>query len=159
MWWWRPRSLSLGSIVALGVLRCVIFVACLFAAQIIYRLTMGGLPATGSITEFAGQVLGTRAGWNLSLLGNAVGLIFAAVVLKPTVVSFPLLLDRPVGARMAVRTSVRAVIANPVTMAIWGLIVAAFLVLGCLPLFVGLAVVMLLLGHATWHLCRRTVEA
>lgn len=159
MWWWRPRSLSLGSIVALGVLLCVIFVAWLFAAQIIYRLTMGGLPAPGSITEFAGQVLGTRAGWNLILLGNAVGLIFAVVVLKPTVVSFPLLLDRPVGARTAVRTSARTVIANPVTMAIWGLIVAAFPVLGCLPRFVGLAVVMPLLGHATWHLYRRTVEA
>ena len=55
------------------------------------------------------------------------------------------------------RTSVRAVAANPVTMAVWGLIVAALLLLGCLPAFVGLAVVMPLLGHATWHLYRRVV--
>jgi len=52
----------------------------------------------------------------------------------------------------------RAVAANPVTMAGWGLTVAALLVIGSLPLFVGLAVVLPVLGHATWHLYRRVVE-
>jgi uncharacterized membrane protein len=56
-----------------------------------------------------------------------------------------------------VRTSVRAVVANPAAMAAWGLIVAVLLLLGCLPAFVGLAVVMPLLGHATWHLYRKVV--
>ena len=92
-------------------------------------------------------------------MGNAVGFLFAALVLTLTVVSFPLLLDRPVGAAVALKTSVRVVAANPVPMAVWGLIVAALLFLGCLPIFVGLAVVMPLLGHATWHLYRKVVAA
>jgi uncharacterized membrane protein len=152
------RSPALGSIVALGLLLCVIFVAWLLAAQMIHRATLGTLPTPQSVDEFARQVLGTGEGWTLILVGNAVGFIFAAMVLTLTVVSFPLLLDRNVGVGMAVRTSVRAVRANPVTMAAWGLVVAGLLFLGCLPAFVGLAVVMPLLGHATWHLYRRVVE-
>ena len=72
--------------------------------------------------------------------------------------SFPLLLDRDVGAATAILTSVRAVLANPFAMAVWGLIVAALLAIGSLPAFFGLAVVMPVLGHATWHLYRRVVE-
>jgi uncharacterized membrane protein len=151
------RSPSIGSIAALGALLGGIFVAWLFAANLVYQLTMGGIPAPLSISEFVQQVLGTPEGQNLILLGNAVGFLFALLVLTLTVVSFPILLDRNVGAGVAVRTSVRAVMANPGTMAIWGLIVATLLLLGCLPLFVGLAVVMPLLGHATWHLYRKIV--
>ena len=66
--------------------------------------------------------------------------------------------DRDVGAAAAITTSVRAVVANPVTMAVWGLIVAALLVIGSLPAFMGLAVVMPVLGHATWHLYRKVVS-
>jgi uncharacterized membrane protein len=68
-----------------------------------------------------------------------------------------MLLDRDVGAAVAVETSVRAVLTNPVPMAIWGIMVAALLVIGSLPFFVGLAIVMPVLGHATWHLYRRIV--
>jgi uncharacterized membrane protein len=150
------RSPAIGSIVGLGLLLGVIFVAWLFAAQAVYQMTMGGAPPE-SIGAFFRQVFTTRSGWNLILLGNAVGFVFAVLVLTLTVVSFPLLLDRGGGVRMAVRTSVRAVLANPVTMAVWGLIVAVALFIGCLPIFIGLAVVMPLLGHATWHLYRKVV--
>jgi uncharacterized membrane protein len=91
-------------------------------------------------------------------LGNALGFVFALVVLSISVISFPLLLDRDVGVAVAVYTSVKAVMMNPVIMALWGLIVAAALLVGSLPLFVGLAIVMPVLGHATWHLYRRVVE-
>ena len=74
-----------------------------------------------------------------------------------SVVSFPLLLDRNVGVAVAVVTSIKAVLRNPVTMAVWGLIVAAALVIGSLPFFLGLAVVVPVLGHATWHLYRKLV--
>jgi uncharacterized membrane protein len=84
-------------------------------------------------------------------------LLFGIVVLTTSAVAFPMLLDRNVGAATAVATSIRAVFANPVTMALWGSIVAAALVIGSLPFFVGLAVVMPVLGHATWHLYRRVV--
>jgi uncharacterized membrane protein len=150
------KSPSIGSIVALGLLLCVIFVAWVAAAQAIHHMTLGGT-APASIGEFLRQVFTTRAGWNLIILGNVVGFVFAALVLTLTVVSFPLLLDRDVGVAVAVQTSVRAVLANPVPMALWGLTVAVLLLLGCLPLFVGLAVVMPVLGHATWHLYRKVV--
>ena len=79
-------------------------------------------------------------------------------MLCTTVVAFPLLLDRDVGAYEAIHTSVRAVLANPIPMAAWGLIVAVLLIIGSLPVFAGLAVVLPVLGHATWHLYRKVVE-
>ena len=93
----------------------------------------------------------------LIVLGNGIGFLFALLVLAISVVSFPLLLDRDVGAATAMLTSFRAVRANPVTMAMWGLIVAALLVAGSLPFFLGLTVVLPVLGHATWHLYRKVV--
>ena len=91
------------------------------------------------------------------LAGMGLGFLFALLVLAISVVSFPLLLDRDVGLVVAVLTSVRAVATNPVPMAAWGLIVASGLLLGTIPLFLGLIVVMPVLGHATWHLYRKAV--
>ena len=91
------------------------------------------------------------------VVGVGVGFLFAPLVLAISVVSFPLLLDRDVGLRVAITTSVRVATANPVAIAAWGLIVAGGLVLGSLPLFLGLVLVLPVLGHATWHLYRRTV--
>jgi len=79
------------------------------------------------------------------------------VTLAVAAFSFPLALDRDVSLPTAIMTSVRAVVANPRPMALWGLIVVGGLVVGAIPLFVGLAVVMPILGHATWHLYRRVV--
>jgi uncharacterized membrane protein len=86
-------------------------------------------------------------------------LLFAIGALMISAVSFPLLLDREVGVTVAMLTSVHVVLANPVTMALWGLIVAGLLVIGSIPLFLGLPVVLPVLGHATWHLYRKAVEA
>jgi uncharacterized membrane protein len=94
----------------------------------------------------------------LIIVGNAIGFIFAVAVLTISVVSFPLLLDRNVGVAVAVHTSVRAVLVNPLTMALWGLIVAASLMIGFLFAFVGLAFVVPILAHASWHLYRRVVQ-
>jgi uncharacterized membrane protein len=147
---------SLGSIALLGLTLAAIFFAWLAVAQLIYEQIFGtAVPA--SIGEFVDQVLTTPAGRQLIIVGNAVGFLFALVVLVISVVSFPMLVDRNVGAATAVRTSVRAVLENPVTMAAWGLIVAVSLLVGSLPFFFGLAVVFPVLGHATWHLYRRVV--
>jgi uncharacterized membrane protein len=151
------KSPSFGAIVALGVLLMLIFIAWLATAQVIYQSLFGVL-APSSITDFAQDVLTTQAGWTLIVLGNGIGFLYALLVLVISVVSFPLLLDRDVGAAVALWTSVRAVAANPVPMAAWGLIVAALLVLGSLPFFFGLALVMPILGHSTWHLYRSVVE-
>ena len=151
------RSPSIGAIVRLGLVLLAIFLAWLVAAKTMYAQIMGGaVPA--SLGEFSHQVLTTSAGWQLIVVGNAVGFVFAAVALIISVVSFPMLVDRNVGAATAVRTSVRAVAANPLTMAAWGLFVVAALIVGALPLFFGLAVVFPVLGHATWHLYRRIVS-
>ncbi len=151
------RSPSIGAIARLGCVLLAIFVAWLVAAQTMYAQIMGGaVPA--SLEEFARQVLTTPAGWQLILVGNAVGFLFAALVLVISVVSFPMLVDRKIGAATAVRTSVRAVLASPLTMAMWGLFVATALIVGSLPFFFGLAVVFPVLGHATWHLYRKIVS-
>jgi uncharacterized membrane protein len=68
-----------------------------------------------------------------------------------------MMLDRHAGAAEAMVTSLRVVAKNPVTIAVWGLIVAALLVVGSLPFFLGLAIVIPMLGHATWHLYREVI--
>ena len=96
-------------------------------------------------------------------MGNLVGLVFAIVAFVVGVVSFPMLIDARFGRSsgemlsLAVGTSLAAVRANPLPLALWGLLVAACLLLGSVPLFLGLVVVMPVLGHATWHLYRRLV--
>ncbi|MEZ0172516.1 DUF2189 domain-containing protein [Microvirga sp. TS319] len=151
------RSHSIGSIAALGVLLMVIFIAWLLTAQALYQ-SLFGWHAPDSLSGFLHEVFTTRDGWTLVIAGNALGFIFSAVVFSLSVISFPLLLDRDVGAIPAILTSFRAVAANPGPMIVWALIVALALVIGFIPLFVGLAVVLPILGHATWHLYRKVVE-
>ncbi|KAB2876459.1 MAG: DUF2189 domain-containing protein [Bauldia sp.] len=151
------RSPSFAAIAALGLLLVVIFLIWIAAANAIYVASFGYQPAA-SIPDFLDQVFNTPEGWRLIIVGNGVGLLFAVLVLLLSVVSFPLLLDRQVSPAVAMLTSVRAVLANPLAMTLWGVIVAAFLVVGMLPFFLGLAIIVPILGHATWHLYRKVVE-
>ena len=144
-------------IAALGVVLMGIFFAWLGAAMVVYQQTFGSW-VPPSIAEFARQVFTTSSGWTLIIVGCGVGFLFAVVSFTISVVSFPMLVDRNVGTATAVRTSVSAVLANPVTMALWGLIVAGALMFGSLPFLFGLAVVFPVLGHSTWHLYRKVVE-
>ncbi len=150
------RSPAYGAIALLGLVLLVIFLLWLGAAWAIYALTLGPAPPT-SIAGFLREVLTTPAGWAMIAVGVGVGFVFAVLVLAISVVSFPLLLDRNVGLVTAVQTSIRAVAANHAAMAVWGMIVAGALVLGSLPAFLGLVIVMPVLGHATWHLYRKVV--
>jgi uncharacterized membrane protein len=136
----------------------LIFLTWVTIANAIYVATFG-YAAPQSIGQFMHDVLTTRAGWTLIIVGNLVGGLFAALVLTISAVSFPLLIDRDVGAATALLTSIRVVLKNPVTMAVWGLIVGALLMIGSLPFFLGLTIVMPVLGHATWHLYRKVVDA
>ena len=151
------HSPSVWSIAALGGLLLAIFGVWLAVANGIYVSNFGYRQPT-SLSEFANMVFATPEGHNLILVGNIVGFLFAVLVFALSVVSFPLLLDRNVGVPVAVATSIRAILRNPITMALWGFIVAMGLLIGSLPLFFGLAVVMPILGHASWHLYRRVVE-
>ena len=150
------HSPSFGSIAGLGFILLAIFFIWLAVANAIYVAWFGYAPAA-SIPDFIRQIFSTPEGWALILIGNGVGFLFALLVLVISVVSFPLLLDRNVGAHVAMLTSVRAVTTNPGPMALWGIIVAVLLVLGSIPFFIGLAIVVPVLGHATWHLYRRVV--
>jgi uncharacterized membrane protein len=151
------RSPAIRSIAALGAMLLAFFIGWLYTAQALYQALFGDIPPR-SLHEFATQILTTPSGWTLIVIGNLIGFVYAATVLVLSVVSFPMLVDRPVGVGVAVQTSVRAVLANPVPMAAWGLIVAAGLIIGSLPFLIGLALIMPILGHATWHLYRRVVE-
>src|ERR1700675_3178472 len=151
------RAPSFGAMLELGILLLVLFGTWIAVADAIYVATFGHAPAA-TIPDFATRVLTTPEGWSLIIVGCGVGFLFAVVALCVSVVSFPLMLVRHATAIDAIRTSLRAVMKNPLAMAAWGLIVAVLLAIGSLPFFVGLFVVLPVLGHATWHLYRKMVE-
>ena len=150
------RSPSIPSIAALGALLLTIFAAWITASQRLYTALYGPGPPVVLI-DFLQQVASTERGWLLISAGCFIGFCFAAVTLAISVVSFPLLLDRDAGALTAVETSIKTVLKNPVPMALWGLIVAAALLIGALPFFIGLTLVVPFLAHATWHLYRKVI--
>lgn len=150
------RSPALPSIAAIGLLQLVLYLAWLGAAMLIFNLTLGEHELETPL-EFINAVLTTGAGWTMAIVGTFVGFLFAATVLIVSAVSFPMLIDRNVSALTAVQTSIRVFQANPQTIAAWGFMVAVLLGIGMLPLFVGLAVVMPVVGHATWHVYRKAV--
>ena len=151
------HSKSLGAILTLGLLLSAIFVVWVAIARAIYIANFGYAEIT-SLTAFTQDLLTTKQGYYVIVVGNFVGFLFALLAFSLTVISFPLLLDRNVGVVAAALTSVRVVLVNPITMALWGLIVACSLLAGFLAFLFGLALVMPVLGHSTWHLYRKVVE-
>ena len=150
------KSSSFGAILLLGVMLGAVFVVWVLTAHGIYYATLGP-EEPASVGGFVSDIFTTGAGWAMLIAGCIAGGLFAALVLATSVVSFPLLLDRNVGLPVAVITSMRVAAANPVPVAVWGAVVAGGLLVGSIPFFLGLIVVMPILGHATWHLYRRTV--
>lgn len=154
------RNPAARDILLLGAVLLALFFFWVTTAVAIYGLTLGDPWQTvepRSLTAFAARLFTTPEGWTLIAVGNVVGLFFAACALCIGAVSFPMLLDRHVGIGTAIHTSIRVVQTNPLMMAVWGLLVVAALLIAALPFLVGLAVVVPVLGHATWHLYRRLV--
>jgi uncharacterized membrane protein len=151
------HSPSRGSILALGGLLLLIFAAWMITADWLYGRIMG-TAGPDSIGGFLQAVLTTDAGWKLIVFGHAVGFVFAATAFVISVVSFPLLLDRPVGVGEAISASIATVKHNPFTMAVWAAIIAGGLMVGSALLFVGLVIVLPVLAHASWHLYRKAVR-
>ena len=150
------RSPALPAILGLGAILLAMFFVWLGVAYQIYLANLGG-PGPQTIAAFERSVFQTGGGWAMIAEGFAVGFLFALVAFAISVVSFPLLLDRDVGMRTAIRTSLRAVQTNPGVMLLWGAIVAGLLALGSLPALVGLIFVVPMLGHASWHLYRKMI--
>jgi uncharacterized membrane protein len=158
--WWHVfgvrRHAAVGPILALDVILAVLFVAWLAVASALYGALMGAAP--DDLATFVGELFTTAAGWTLIVLGPLIGAVFALAAYLLSAVSFPLLVDKDIGLKGAIATSVRAVVTNPVPMGLWALILAGGLVLGSLPLLLGLPVILPILGHASWHVYRRVVR-
>ena len=137
------RSPSLGAIMALGLMLLAILMLWLFTAYFIYSVTLGPGPPD-AVASFIRDVLTTPAGWAMAGMGVGVGFLFALLVLTISVVSFPLLqLDRDAG-RLHGGVEHQSASCWPIRaqMAIWGLIMAAGLAVGMIPLLFGLAIVL-----------------
>lgn len=126
-----------------------------FLAHMIFALFLGLAVMTNITSSF--DVFLTSNGLTMLLVGTAVGGILAFVLYAITVVSLPLLLDKEVDFVTAMITSFSAVTENMAVMLSWGALVGALLLLGMLPAFLGLFIVLPLLGHATWHLYQRVI--
>ena len=144
-------------IAAMGLILAVLFVAWLVTAQLLYNAFFTGEHPDTLILMWE-QVFSTSAGWSLLIAGTAIGFVYSAIVYAATVVSLPMMLHHKIGLGKAVLTSVRVVQNNWRAMATWYCIVVAMVLLGSLPLFLGLAVVVPILGHTTWHLYRKSVS-
>ncbi len=153
---------AFGAIAVLGCLFAALFVIWLQVALAIYEVFLGNA-APASFGDFLRQVFATRAGWYMIVEGNLVGFCFAVIAFAFGALSFPMLIDgrfgRSTGERMslALGTSLHAMLMNPGPMLAWGLLVAVSVIVASVPFFLGLVVVLPVLGHATWHLYRRTV--
>ena len=159
--WWHFfdvfTSPSREGIILVGIMLMAIFGAWLVSAGMIYAAFFGTSPPP-SIGALLGDAFTTPRGWAMMLIGNGVGAVFALIVLATSVVSLPMLIDTDVDAATAVRTSLKAFAANRTLLIRWGVRVALFLIVGAIPILLGLAAVLPILGYATWHLYTRLVD-
>lgn len=126
------------------------FMFWVFVAHTIFALFFGLQPITTSTTA----MLLSGPGLMMLALGSTIGGIMAAILFALTVISLPLLLDKEVDFISAMIASFQAVTKNFVVMSIWAFIIAILLFAAMLPMFMGLFIVLPVLGHATWHLYR-----
>lgn len=150
------HSASFAPILALSLVMILLYLAWLFSAQFLFFGLFGDNPPV-SASDFVTQLVTTRRGAGLIFYGVLLGFIFAFIALAISAVAFPLLLDRPASAATAVAVSIRAVGSNLMVMLAWGLIVVVLLTAGAIVFLIGLAAVLPILGHATWHLYRKVV--
>ena len=131
----------------------LMFMFWVFVAHTTFALFMG----VSSLTNISSSLdlLFQGRGLIMLLVGTIIGAGFAAVLFSITVVGLPLLMDREVDFISAIIASIRAVAANPVVLAVWGVLIAVILFLGILPLFLGLFVALPVLGHSSWHMYRQ----
>jgi len=110
-----------------------------------------------SAENLIAEIFATPAGLLFLVVGNAVGAVIALAVFSFSVTSFPMLFERDCDFVTAMVTSVRVVLASPRVMVVWCALIAGLVGISLLSGFVGLLVVLPVLGHASWHLYRRCV--
>jgi len=135
-----------------------IFIMWMYQIRFLTALFLGLNASFSSFQQFMTQVLTTNEGLVFLFVGNVMGAALAAILFSLTVVSFPLLLERDLDFVTAMITSVRSVAASPVPMLGWAAVITVLLAIAALPFFLGLVIVLPILGHTTWHLYRRIIE-
>lgn len=151
MWAQRGRELSWMSFV-------VLFVIWIWVYQV--RLLMAlflGMKSYSTLDRFIALVTTTTEGWLFLGIGHIVGAALAIIMFSITVISIPMLMEREIDIVTAMITSVKAVLASPLVMIGWGLVVTLAVILGSLPMFLGLVIILPILGHTTWHIYKKTV--
>jgi uncharacterized membrane protein len=134
----------------------MLFITWNVTAGIIYGVTMGSSNEDVAAPFFS-RVFHTQAGWSLIIAGCSTGAIFAVLSLAVFLISFPVVLDKPVTAFQAIGVSVQAMVHNPFFVLAWGAVVVAGLLGGALPAMLGIVITLPVLGHGSWHLYRRMV--
>lgn len=134
----------------------IIFLFWFFIAHMIFALFMGLSTMTNVSTSY--DVYLTTNGLTMLAVGTAVGAVFALLIFAITVVGLPMVVDRDVDFVTAMISSFEVVTQAPVPMLIWAGIVALLTFVAMLPGFLGLFIVLPILGHATWHLYRILIE-
>ena len=149
---WDQR---IGSLAIFGLVLLVLELLWARASLVVFALSFDGMP------DFKGSLLALLQADNLPFIAAylAVGGLFAGLIFGVSVVSIPMLLDRPTDAISAGLTSLRLVLGQPALMLSWGALITAIVVLAMLPWFAGLLVAGPVLGHASWHAYRDAVGA
>lgn len=136
----------------------VLFVFWIWIYQIRLLLAIFlGFKSFSTMQSFITVVTGTAEGISFLLVGTVVGALLAFVLFCSTVIAIPLLLDRDTNFVEALITSFKSVFANLPAMIGFGIVVVVLTALALLPMFLGLLIVLPVLGHATWHLYRRVI--
>jgi uncharacterized membrane protein len=141
----------------MAIVMLFVFWIWLYQARTLFAVFFGS-QGFATYERFVEAVFATTNGWTFLIVGHIVGAVISMILFALTVVSCPLLLEREVDFITAMITSVRAVLKSPIVMGSWGLFVVVSIILSAIPAFLGLLVVLPVLGHATWHLYHRTVE-
>jgi uncharacterized membrane protein len=150
-------SRNAGQIGLLGIALMLFLFAWIRIAALLFMLFYGLAPP--SLETLVADTFLSPEGLPFLITGTIIGAVLAALAYAISVVSVPLLLDRPeANVITAIATSVVAVRANPATLAFWGVLIAGFVGAGLVTLFLGLIVTLPLIGHATWHAYRDLVD-
>lgn len=152
---WAQRNREMGW---MAFVTLFVFWFWLYQARLLLAIFLQS-QSFSTFDRFVEVVATTTNGWLFLGVGTVVGAFWASVLFTVTVISMPLLLDRQIDFVSAMVLSVKTVFQSPVVMLGWGLVIAALMLASMIPAFVGLIVVLPVLGHATWHLYRRAIKA
>ena len=133
-----------------------IFWMWMYQVRLLLALILGNL-SFPSWEKFFQVITTTTEGWTFIVIGHVVGAFLSLLLFSVTVVSVPLLLDREEDFITAIITSIKTVFGSPFVMLSWGLFVSLTVIISFIPAFLGLLIVLPVLGHTTWHIYKKAV--